>query len=140
MVVAVNSADQRVAEADVLALHVAERRVHAGGQVQRVAARLGGVDRGGGGDEEAHHHREQDPALPAVADDRAEGEAEREGDDLVRPDLQRGRERARPLEGVQRVHAEEAAAVGAEVLDGHLEGDGPSAMVCLPPSSVFAST
>ena len=38
------------------------------------------------------------------------------------------------------IGVEEAAAIGAEHLDRDLRGDRPTAMVCLAPSSVVAST
>ena len=74
------------------------------------------------GDEDEQHGREQRPALAAVADHRAEGVAERRGDQQDRQHLEEVRERRRVLERVGRVDVEEAAAVGAELLDRDLRG------------------
>ena len=68
---------------------------------------------------------EERPALPRVLDHVAErvGEAGAEHEDQQH--LHEVRERRRALERVRRVGVEEAAAVGAELLDGFLRRDGP---------------
>jgi hypothetical protein len=59
VVVATNSAPS----ADLLALHIAHDRIHAGGEVQRVAADLGRVDDPATGHREGQHDGKHRPAL-----------------------------------------------------------------------------
>ena len=80
VVIVANRARQRDAEADLLALHVAGRRIDAEGRKRRVGLRLGPVGDGDAGDEQHHHRREDRPALPLVADHPAEGVGERRAD------------------------------------------------------------
>ena len=70
-----------------------------------------------------HHRREDRPALAAVADHAPEGGGERGRDQQDQQQLEEVRERRRVLERHRRVDVEEAAAVGAELLDGLLRGD-----------------
>ena len=109
-------------EADVLALHVAERLVDARRE-QRVAGRLA-VHRDEAPDEEDGRHGGEDrPALALIAGHPAEGVGQRERDREHRQHLDQVGERGRVLEGVGRVGVEEAAAVVAQLLDDLLRGD-----------------
>ena len=127
-------------EANLLALHVAVGRVDARRVQHRRSERLGRIGDGNAGHEQDAHHPEQGPRLPAVADEAPEGEDDGDRDHQHLPDLHEVRQRRRVLEGMRGVHVEEAAAIGAELLDRDLAGDGPMAMVCFAPSSVVAST
>ena len=69
------------------------------------------------------HRREHRPALARVADHPAERVAQRRRDEQDREHLEEVRERRRVLERMRGVGVEEAAAVGAELLDRHLRGD-----------------
>ena len=119
------------AEADLLALHVAaglqrrRRLVGAGPRQVRVAGLLAREDHAHAEHDQHHRGGEQRPALSPVAGELAEhvGEGHRDGED--RQHLEEVRERRRVLERVRRVGVEEAAAVGAELLDGLLRGDRP---------------
>ena len=73
-------------------------------------------------DEDHGHGREHRPSLAGVADHHAEGVAEGGGDQQDRQHLEEVRQRRRVLEGVRGVDVEEAAPVGAELLDGDLRG------------------
>ncbi len=102
------------AEAHLLALHVAHGGVNAGGEVQRISARLRRIDDRHARDDEDHHHREQRPALADIADDVPEGQRQREWDGENRPGLQQIGPGRRVLEGMRGVHAEEPAAIRSE--------------------------
>ena len=69
----------------------------------------------------AAEHR---PSLAGVADHRAEGVAERGGDQQNGQDLEKVRQRRGVFERVRRVDVEEAAPVGPELLDGDLRRGG----------------
>ena len=74
---------------------------------------------------EHHRHRGKDrPALPPVPGHPAEEEAEGDRDQQDRQDLRHVRGDGRVLERMGRVHAEEAAAVGAKLLDRDLRRGG----------------
>ena len=111
------------AEADLLAFHVAAgeaERVHRGGAVG-----LGPVADDDAGDEQDAHHGEDRPALALIADHAAEDVGQRRPDREDRDHLDEVRQRGRVLEGVRGIGVEEAAAIGAEHLDGDLRGDRP---------------
>ena len=74
--------------------------------------------------EDDSHGGQHGPALPGIADHDAERVAERGGDQQNRQQLEEIRQRRRVLERVRGIDVEEAAAVGAELLDGDLRGDG----------------
>ena len=76
------------------------------------------------GDEQNAHHREDGPALALVADHAAKhiGEAGAEREDRNHMDIVS--ECCRALIGMRGIRIEEAAAVGAQMLDHHLRGDG----------------
>ncbi len=96
---------------------------------QRGEPRVAGVLRPGAEreehDEDGRHGREHRPALAGVAHHDAEGVTERGGDHEDREDLEEVAERRRVLERMRRVDVEEAAAVGAELLDRDLRGRRP---------------
>jgi hypothetical protein len=71
-------------------------------------------------DEHHGHRREHRPPLAGVGDHRAEGVAERGGDQQDGEDLEKVRQRRGVFEGVRRVDVEEAAPIGSELLDGDL--------------------
>ena len=71
------------------------------------------------------HDGEDRPALALAADHAAEHVGECRADREDRPHLEQVGQRARVLERMRRVGVEEAAAVGAELLDGVLRGDRP---------------
>ena len=91
----------------------------------RVARRLQRVRGGQQRDEHDRHRRQQRPALPGVADHLPERVAKRRGNEQDREQFQEIRQRIRILERMRRVDVEEAAAVGAELLDGDLRRRGP---------------
>jgi hypothetical protein len=113
-------------EAHFLAFHVAVGQ-GGGGHARRIAVAdlrqqgiallLEGDGGDGKGDEEQGHRGKHRPALAFVADDAAEGNAQRAGNQEDRQHLQEVHQRRRVLEGVCRVGVEEAAAVGAKHLD-----------------------
>ncbi|MPL86093.1 hypothetical protein SDC9_32069 [bioreactor metagenome] len=106
------------AEALFLALHV-------GAEAKgRVAARLAPPDHHEAKDEHHAHGGKDRPALPAVLRHPAEDEAEGDGNEQDRQALDHVRQHRRVLERMGRVHAEEAAAIGAKLLDGNLCGGG----------------
>jgi ribosomal protein S15P/S13E len=128
-----------------LAFHVAaglqwrSRLVDARAREQRVARLL--AQRVADGqqqhDEHDRHRGQHRPALARVADHLAEGVAQRRRDQQDRQHLQEVGQRRRVLERMRRVGVEEAAAVGAELLDRLLRGDRPIGSVCLSVLRVF---
>ena len=116
---------QREAEADLLALHVAASRVDARRMQHGRAGRLGPVGDRHAADEDDGHRGEDRPGLAGIADQPAEGEDDGRGEHEHLPDLEGAGERGRVLEGMRSIGVEEAAAVGAQQLDGDLRGDGP---------------
>jgi len=74
--------------------------------------------------EEHDHHRVQHPALSEPAGHAPEGVGERGRQDRDGQQLEKVREGSRILERVCRVDVEEAASIGAEILDGLEGGDG----------------
>ena len=117
------------AEPDLLALHVAAglgrrgRDVDAPGRVDRVAPRLGPVGGGDAGEEQDVHRRPQRPAVRLLLHHAAEGPGEPGRDEEDLEHLQEVGQRRRVLERMRRVGVEEAAAVGADLLDGLLARD-----------------
>ena len=111
------------AEADFLAFHVAA------GEAQRVqhgrAVGFGPVADRHAGDEQHAHDGEDGPALTLVADHAAEHIGERRAEREDREHLDEIRQRGRVLERMRGIGIEEAAAIGAEHLDGDLRGDRP---------------
>ena len=109
------------AEADFLAFHVAA------GEAQRIerggAVGFGPVAERDAGDKQDAHDGQDRPALTLVADHAAEhiGQACAEHEDGQH--LDEVRQRGRVLERMRGVGVEEAAAIGAEHLDGDLRGD-----------------
>ena len=97
--------------------------------VERREARVPGLLRGEAReqqrDEERRHRGEQRQPLAPVAHHAAEGHAERRADQQDREHLEEVRKRRRVLERVGGVRVEEAAAVGAELLDRDLRGGRP---------------
>ena len=111
------------AEPHLLALHVAAGEtqcVEGGG-----ARRFGPVGHDDAGNEQHAHGGEDGPTLALVADRAAEHVGERRPDREDRNHLHEVRQRGRVLERMGRVGVEEAAAIGAEHLDGDLRGDRP---------------
>ena len=110
--------------------------VDAARRVDRVAPRLGPV---GGGDARRRTARTSPPTAPSRArcffTMRPKVQVRPAGIEEDREHRQEVRPRRRVLERVRRVGVEEAAAVGAELLDRLLAATGPIAMVCLAPSS-----
>ena len=91
--------------------------------LRRGAVLLGDVDDADADDEHHHHRRVERPALAPVADHAAEGVGEGGRDDQDQQQLDEVGEAARVLERDGAVDVEEAAAVGAELLDRLLRGD-----------------
>ena len=98
-------------------------RVQAGGVLRGRAVRLGDVGDDHGAEEHEHHHAVDRVALAAVAGHAPVREHERRRDDQHEQHLEEVGERRRVLERVRGVDVEEAAAVGAELLDHLLRGD-----------------
>src|SRR6266508_3876105 len=113
-------------EADLLALHPAARMGrgvglgHAQGVHARVAVRLEEHGRQRHAEPDHGHDGEDRPPLPAIANHPSEREGQGERDDQDAPGLDEVVERRGVLERVRRVHVEEPAAVGAQLLDGDL--------------------
>ena len=104
-------------ETDLLAFHVAERRLVDGRREQRVADVLV-VHRDDGADEQDRRHRREDrPTLALVAGIAPEGVGQRERHHEDGEHLEPVGQRRRVLERVGRVRVEEAAAVVAQLLD-----------------------
>ena len=112
---------QRHAEAHLLAFHV--RRIEPEACELRIAGCLGPIGDEDACDEDNAHGGEDGPALTLIADHAAEHIGERGADGEDRHDLEQIGERRRILERVRRVGVEEAAAIGAEHLDGNLRRD-----------------
>ena len=89
----------------------------------RDCRRLGPVGDGDADEEQDAHGGEDRPALALVADHAAEDVGQRGADREDQHDLDQVGERRRVLEGMRGVGVEEAAAIGAEHLDGLLGGD-----------------
>ena len=129
MVIAVQSEELAIAEALLLALHVAAGGavegvgVEAGGVLGDGAVLLGHVDDDHADDEEDEHRREDRPALALAADHAPVGVGEAGRDDQDQQHLDEVGQAARVLEREGGVDVEEAAAVGAELLDHLLRGD-----------------
>ncbi|MNX79602.1 hypothetical protein D3C86_1112380 [compost metagenome] len=121
-----------LAEADLLAFHVAARLQQAGGLVQAqarehgVARRLGPRHDGQEDEEHGAHGAEDDHGLLAVAEHLAEGDDQGHGQRHHEQKLQDVARRRRVLERVSRVLAVVATPVGAQVLDGIERGHGPA--------------
>ncbi len=111
------------AEADLLALHV-HAGVGVGGDQSRGGLGLGPIDRGRGRQHEQRHHRHQRAGVLAGQDHAAEGDHAGVAQDIHLHDLDQVGDRVRVLEGVGGVGVEDAAAVGAELLDRLLAGGG----------------
>ena len=116
-------------EPRLLALHVAARlrggrgAFHAQLRQDRIARLFRRI-----GDEHAHqehdgHRPEERPSLPRVLHHVAERVGQAGAKDEDQEDVHEVREAVRALERVGRVGVEEAAAVRAELLDGHLRRD-----------------
>ena len=110
----------RLAEADLLALKIAERRVHPERRQNGIARGLRPVDDQDPDKHKNAHGREDSAPLAHIADDAAESEHGGDGDQQQRPDLQDVGPGVRILERMRRIGVEEAAAVGAEFLDDFL--------------------
>ena len=89
----------------------------------RGAVGFGPIGKRNAGDEQHTHDGENGPALALVADHAAENIGKRRADREDQDDLQEIRQRGRVLERVRCIGIEEAAAIGAEHLDGDLRGD-----------------
>ena len=117
------------AEALLLAFHVAPGRARdrVGVQAHVVlrgrAVGLGDVGDDHRAEEHEHHHAVDRVALAAVAGHAPVGEHQRRRDDQHQQHLEQVREAVGVLERVRGVDVEEAAAVGAELLDHLLGGD-----------------
>ena len=88
----------------------------------RIAVRLRPSSRRHAGEEDDRHGGVERPALPLVLDHPAEGVGQRGRDQQDEEHLEEVAERRRVLVGDGRVGVEEAAAVGAELLDRDLRG------------------
>ena len=100
----------------------AEATATCGGLLGRRAVLLGGVGHHHAGHEHRGHRRVERPALAAVAHHAPERRGQRGGDEQDEQHLDEVRERGRVLERHRAVHVEEAAAVGAQLLDRDLRG------------------
>ena len=116
------------AKARLLALHIAAclqaagRLVHAQGAEQGVAGLLGRCDGDHRKRKQNGHGRQHGPALALVAHLDAKGKAQRRRNQEDGQHLQEVAEGCRVLKRVGRVGIEEAAAIGAQHLDGFLRG------------------
>src|SRR5215207_4287259 len=124
-------ARRRRAEADLLALEVAAAGqlgdgvlIGAKGVELGVAVGLESLGGEGRGEPEHEHGAEQGPALLAVLGQLPEGVGQRERDQQDQKHLEQVREPVGAAERVAGVGVEEAAAVGAELLDDLLAGRG----------------
>jgi hypothetical protein len=108
---------QALAESQFLALEIAERRIDTELRQDGAAASLREIEHRGSNDENDAHDPEDGMALAALPDGRAESEDHGHGHDELRPNLEHIRKRTRVLEGVGRIHIEEAAAIVAQELD-----------------------
>ena len=140
VVAAVKRARHRLAEADLLALEIAADGIDAQRCQKRIAGCLRPIDDADADDEENGHGRQNRASLANVADDAAEGENGSDRDQQQRPDLEDVGPGVGVFERMRRIGVEEAAAVGAQLLDDSWLAIGPMAMVCFAPSSVVAST
>ena len=95
------------------------------------------VDRRHPDREQDRHRGQQHPSLPSVSGELPDHVREAGGNQQDREDLQEARERRRVLERVRRVGVEEAAAVGAELLDRLLGGNRALSDRLRPPSTVL---
>ena len=89
-----------------------------------IAARLAGHGHDGADDEDPGHGREDRPALSLVAGHAPERVRQAEGDDEDGEHLQPVGQAGGVLEGMGRVGVERPAAVGAQLLDDLLGGEG----------------
>ena len=108
------------AEARLLAFHVAAvdaERMH-----QRIAGGFRPVTDGDTGDEQDAHRGQDRPALALVADHAAEDVGQRRAEREDRHHLDQVGDRVGIFEGMRGIGVEEAAAIGAEHLDGDLRG------------------
>ena len=116
------------AEANFLAFHVAaglgERGVLVDVVHERVGLRFGPVADEDAAEPEDGHRSQDGPAVFGRADHGAQRHGEAGGDEEDGEELQEVREGGGVLEGVRAVGVEEAAAVGAQHLDGFLRSDG----------------
>ena len=107
----------RLAEAHLLALEIARSRVDAERGQNRISGGLRPIGDGDADNEEDRHRRQDGPALAHVADRAAEGENGGRGDQEQGPDLEEIGPGVRVLKRMSGIGVEEAAAVGAELLD-----------------------
>ena len=119
------------AEANLLAFHVAaglqiaRRLIDLEGGEGGIPLGLGPVASRESREKQDTHCREECPSLALVADHPTEGVGQRRADREDRPHLDEVADRIRILEGMSGVDVEEAAAVGAELLDRDLRGHRP---------------
>ncbi|MGA8550199.1 MAG: hypothetical protein WB678_08185 [Stellaceae bacterium] len=121
---------QRRAKAHLLAFHIPAGLDGAGRRIDRVLGKgrvavcfrpIGGGD---AGEKQNAHHCEQSPALALVLDHAAQDVRQRRADCEDRDQLDQIGDRIRVLERMRRIGVEKTAAVGAELLDDLLRGDG----------------
>ncbi len=118
------------AEAGLLAFHVAarlqraRRLVHADGRQQWIALLLERHRAPCCDDEQNRHRREHRPPLAHVAHDPAECETQAGGNQENREHFQEIRDRVRVLERMRGIRVQEAATVGAKLLDRFLRRNG----------------
>ena len=111
------------AEANLLAFHAALGSIDAQSVHRRVAAKLREINKREEAHEQSHHRAEHDPALLGVLREASVNVRKRRGQQPHRQDLDHVRQSVRILERVSGVSSEEAAAVGAKVLDRFQRGD-----------------
>ena len=115
----------RDAETQLLALHVAQGRVHAQSRQQGVARTFGPGHGHHGGHKDQHHGRQDGPSLPEVSNHPPERETQGRGNQEDRQHLHQVGEGRGVFIRVCRVGIEEAAAIGSQQLDGLLRRHGP---------------
>ena len=113
------------AEARFLAFEVPSGLVHRQAAQRGIARCLRRIGDGDARDEQRGHRTKEGPALLLAAGHAPVQVGERAGDGEDQQELEEVAERGRVLERVSAVGVEEAAAVGAQLLDGLLRGDRP---------------
>ena len=115
----------RLTEAGFLAFEIPCRRIDSDRRQQRVAGRLRPVGDADTNNEEDRHRRQDGPSLAQVADHAAKSKHRGRRNQQQGPDLEKIGPGVRVLERMGGVGVEEAAPVGAELLDDLLARDRP---------------
>ena len=112
------------AKAHFLAFHIALRGINAQGLNDRVARCFGPIDNTGSHDDEQEHGDEQGAALALIANHTPEHEGHGRRDDQHGENRKIVRPGGRIFKGMGGIGIEETAAIGAQLLDRFLAGNG----------------